>query len=389
MIQTGIDILSHDGCRALKGRRIGLLANPASTTSDLRHTSDVLHSCGITPLCLFGPQHGYTGETQANMIEWEGYTHPKLGIPVYSLYGRERRPEQSVLENLDTVVIDLPDVGARPYTYLWTAVLMMQACAEAGVEILVCDRPNPIGGKLVEGPPLDMRFKSFVGLHPLPMRHGLTIAEALEMIHERDGIRCTLNIMKMEGWRRSMFYEDTEIPWILPSPNIPAVDTAMVYPGSVLIEGTNVSEGRGTTKPFEIIGAPWIDPDDFAGALSRVDLTGVLFRPLSFKPTWDMYRDELCGGVQLHVLDRNHFQPVRCGYTIIETAARLYPDHFRWKEPPYEYEWELLPIDLISGSASLRETIDAGGEVAELFRNWENEEDRFRKEREEYLLYER
>jgi uncharacterized protein YbbC (DUF1343 family) len=389
VVETGCDIILGESCRSLAGKRVGLLVNPASVTRSLQSTIDVLLSCGIRPVGIFGPQHGFRGDTQANMVEWKGFTHPALGIPVHSLYGERRTPGRSELAGLDCVVIDLPDVGARPYTYLWTSLLMMRACAGAGIELIVLDRPNPLGGTAVEGAILEKRFESFVGLHPLPMRHGLTIGEALAMINGREGAACALRVVKMRGWRRSMLFDKTGQPWVLPSPNMPTLDTALVYPGTVMLEGTNVSEGRGTTKPFEIVGAPWIDGEAFAAELSSLSLAGAAFRALSFSPAWDKYTGETCGGVQVHVTDRARFQPARCGAAIIAAAARLYPAHFRWSLPPYEYEYTIPPIDILSGSASLRETIEAGRSLDSLFETWCIDEERFMNERRPFLLYRR
>jgi uncharacterized protein YbbC (DUF1343 family) len=387
VIETGCDIILRESCGSLAGKRVGLLANPASVTRSLAPTIDALLSCGVRVERIFGPQHGIDGTTQANMIEWEGFTDPASGIPVYSLYGSRRAPEPGELAGLDCVVIDLPDVGARPYTYLWTSLLAMRACAAAGVEVVVLDRPNPIGGDAVEGSLLDERFRSFVGLYPLPMRHGLTIGEALSMMNPagRDG--CSLRIVRMNGWERGTFFDEIDLPWVLPSPNMPTIDTAIVYPGAVLLEGTNLSEGRGTTKPFEIVGAPWIEPRAFAAALASFGLAGVAFRPLRFTPAWDKYANEPCGGIQIHVGDRREFRPVRCGAAILAAAARLRPDRFRWSAPPYEYEYHLPPIDIISGSAALRETIDAGRDLSRLFDDWRADEERFRADRARFLLY--
>lgn len=387
VVKTGCDTISTDSCRRLKGKRVGLLVNPASVTRRFQSTTDVLVSNGIRLERLFGPQHGLRGNTQANMIEWEGFTHPALGIPVYSLYGEHRAPSRQMLDGLECVVIDLPDVGARPYTYLWTSLLMMRECAKSGIEVVVLDRPNPIGGAAVEGMLLVEEYQSFVGLFPLPMRHGLTIGEALAMMNAQGAIGCELHTVKMEGWNRAMLFDDTTLPWVLPSPNMPTPDTALVYPGTVLLEGTNISEGRGTTKPFEIIGAPWIEPHAFAAEVTSHGLRGVSFRPLQFSPAWDKYAHELCGGIQVHVTDRKRFQPVRCGAAIIAAAKRLSPDSFRWKEPPYEYEFELPPIDVISGNPTLRETIDSGSDLSSLFEAWEQDEKRFRAERKPFLLY--
>jgi uncharacterized protein YbbC (DUF1343 family) len=387
VVETGCDIILRESCRILAGKRAGLLVNPASVSRSLRSTIDALLSCGVRPAAIFGPQHGLRGDTQANMIEWKGFIHPTLGVPVLSLYGEQRSPGRSELEGLDCIVIDLPDVGARTYTYLWTSLLMMRACAKAGIELFVLDRPNPLGGAVVEGPILDKRFESFVGLHPLPMRHGLTIGEALAMINDIEGTGCALNVVKMNGWKRTMLFDETGQPWVLPSPNMPTIETALVYPGAVMLEGTNISEGRGTTKPFEIVGAPWIEAEALAGELSSLKLEGAVFRPHSFCPTWDKYARETCGGVQIHVTDRSRFQPVRCGAAIIAATARLYPDRFRWNGPPYEYEYKLPPIDIIFGSAALRETIDAGKNPLLLFDAWRDDEERFQRQRKPFLLY--
>ena len=387
VVKTGCDIILAESCGRLAGKRAGLLVNPASVARSLQSTIDVILSCGIRLERIFGPQHGIWGDTQANMIEWNGFMHPTLGIPVSSLYGDRRRPEPGELEGLDCIVIDLPDAGARPYTYLWTSLLMVRACAGAHVEVFVLDRPNPIGGEAVEGALLRKEFYSFVGLHPLPMRHGLTMGEALAMMNEKEGIGCALRVVAMSGWKRTMLFDETGQPWVFPSPNMPTPGTALVYPGVVMLEGTNISEGRGTTRPFEIIGAPWIDPHALAAELACCALAGVVFRPLHFSPAWDKYERELCGGVQIHVTDRRVFQPVRCGAAIIASAARLYPARFRWNEPPYEYEYALPPIDIISGSAALRETIDAGRGLSPLFDEWRADEERFTKERKPYLLY--
>jgi uncharacterized protein YbbC (DUF1343 family) len=387
VVETGCDIILRESCGSLAGKRIGLLANPASVSRSLRPTLDVLLSCGIRVERIFGPQHGIRGDTQANMIEWEGFTDPESGIPVRSLYGARRTPDAGELDGLDCVVIDLPDVGARPYTYLWTSLLMMDACATASVEVVALDRPNPIGGSEVEGALLDERFRSFVGLFPLPMRHGLTIGEALAMMNARAQAACSLRVVPMEGWRRGMHYDATGQPWVPPSPNMPTPDTALVYPGAVLLEGTNLSEGRGTTKPFEIVGAPWIEPRAFAAELASLGLAGVAFRPLHFTPTWDKYANESCGGIQIHVTNRIEFHPVRCGAAIVAAAAKLRPDRFRWSDPPYEYEYTIPPIDIISGSAALRETIDAGRDLSGLFEQWRADEERFRADRVRFLLY--
>jgi uncharacterized protein YbbC (DUF1343 family) len=387
MVKTGCDILAKGARGRLGERRIGLLVNHASVTSGLVHISEALSSQGVKLDCIFGPQHGYRGETQANMIEWQSYIDPRYGIPVYSLYGEKREPDRFMLQDIDLVVIDLPDVGARPYTYLWTSILMMRACAEADVGVMILDRPNPIGGTAVEGSLLEEDCTSFVGLHPLPMRHGLTVGEALRLLNDTEGIHSRLEVVSMRGWERTMLFDETGQPWIMPSPNMPTPETAMVYPGTVLLEGTNISEGRGTTKPFELIGAPWIEPEGFARKLSTYGLDGVRFRPVHFEPAWNKHAGRLCGGVQIHVTKRTTFKPVRCGAAIIHTAATLYPEHFRWSDPPYEYEFELPPIDVISGGPAFRETINAKSDLSVLFEGWRRDERGFARRRRPFLLY--
>ncbi len=386
-VQTGIDLLESESCARIGDRRVGLLANPASVTVDLRHAGHVLLSAGVDLACIFGPQHGYRGNTQANMVEWEGYIDSDLGIPVHSLYGELREPSDAMLAGLDAVIIDLPDVGARPYTYLWTAVLMMRRCSGAGAAVLVLDRPNPIGGAEIEGPTLEEEYTSFVGLHPIPQRHGLTIGEALAMIHRREKLSCPLDVIAMTGWDRTERFEETGLPWVLPSPNIPTPLTALLYTGTVMLEGTNISEGRGTTRPFEIIGAPWIEPARFSRELAEHGLPGAVFRPLWFTPTWDKYAGELCGGVQIHVTDAGAFRPVRCCATVIAAAARLYPERFEWLDPPYEYDHIHRPIDIITGGPHLRETIDGTGDLGILFESWKHDERAFLDGRAPYLLY--
>ncbi len=388
VVETGCDIGVRESSGFLAGKHAGLLVNPASVTASLRPTVDALLDRGVRIERIFGPQHGLFGDTQANMIEWEGFPHPRLGIPVHSLYGERREPSAGMLAGLDTVVIDLPDVGARPYTYLWTALLMLRSCAREGLRLIVLDRPNPIGGAAVEGPILDMAYRSFVGLAPIPMRHGLTFGEALAWMNAREDSPCDLRVVGMRGWRRGMLFADTGLPWVLPSPNMPTPDTALAYPGMVMLEGTNVSEGRGTTRPFEIIGAPWIEPEAYARELEAFAIPGVSYRPLRFVPTWDKYAGKACGGVQIHVVDPRLFTPVRCGAAAIAAARRVGPREFAWKKPPYEYERNLPPIDIISGSSALREAVDRDEDLNGLFASWERDETRFSGEREACLLYE-
>src|SRR5690606_33902497 len=278
---------------------------PASVSGSLIHSADVLksHDGNLFRLqALFGPQHGYLGQTQDNMIEWRDFRHPQWGIPVYSLYGEHREPSDAMLEGLDAILIDMQDVGARYYTFIWTLYLCMKAAERRGIRVVVLDRPNPIDAVTVEGPLLDPEYRSFVGLHPLPVRRGKTVGQLAEQFRREAFPACELTVLPMENWDPEMYFEDTGLPWVLPSPNLPTVDTAVVYPGMCLLEATNMSEGRGTTKPFELFGAAYItDGRDFADKLNTLGLPGVHFREAYFQPTFHKFQGELCGGAQFHV----------------------------------------------------------------------------------------
>lgn len=336
----------------LRGARIGALLHPASVSATLEHTSQVLERENgnlFRLAALFGPQHGFLGQTQDNMVEWTSYRHPRLNIPVFSLYGEHREPTPEMLEGIDVFVIDLQDIGARYYTFIWTMFLCLRACEKAGVHVVVFDRPNPINGVTKEGALPDGRFLSFVGLHPLPARHGLTIGELSVHFRKEAFPRCQLTVLPMKGWDRAMWFDETELPWVMPSPNMPTLSTASVYPGMCLLEGTNVSEGRGTTRPFELFGAPYMKGEPFASELNALKLPGTYFREADFQPMFQKFAGELCHGAQLHVTDRKAFLPYLTGLRIIHTIRRMYGDHFAWKEPPYEYEYERLPIEILLG----------------------------------------
>ncbi len=387
-VETGLDRIVASWPRSLGDARVGLVVHPASVNRRLIHAVRVFQGSGKFRLkALFGPQHGIRGETQDNMIEWEGFRDKKTGLPVYSLYGKTRRPSREMLRGLDAVVIDLQDVGARYYTFIWTIALVMQACADAGKTVVVLDRPNPIGGKLIEGPVLRPAYGSFVGMHPLPVRHGMTVGE-IALYLKSFYPEVQLHVIRMSGWKRGMLYEDTGLPWVLPSPNMPSVETAFVYPGMCLLEGTNLSEGRGTTKPFEIFGAPFIDPDRLVGRLSGFLLEGVAFRPLYFLPAFQKHSGKLCGGAQVHVTDRKKFRPFKTGVGIIKAVFDLYPRDFLWNNPPYEYEERLLPIDILAGTEMLREDIEAELALNEMELRWCEEMMAFdRAIRKKYLIY--
>jgi uncharacterized protein YbbC (DUF1343 family) len=351
-VQLPLDHLPELWPEKLRGARIGALLHPASVSSKLEHASQILeqHNGDLFRLAaFFGPQHGFLGQTQDNMVEWQSYKHPRLGIPVHSLYGEQREPTAEMLHDVDLVLVDLQDIGARYYTFIWTLYLCMRACEKQGVGVVVLDRPNPINGVTIEGPILNPDYKSFVGMHPTPVRHGRTIGELARQFREEAFPECRLSILPMKNWERAMWFDQTGLPWVMPSPNMPTLDTATVYPGMCLLEATNISEGRGTTRPFEIFGAPFIEAEVLCRELNALRLPGALFRENYFQPTFHKFAGELCGGAQLHVTDRNSFLPFRTGVEIIQRIRKLCGDQFEWKQPPYEYEWKRLPIEILIG----------------------------------------
>lgn len=358
-VRTGVQRVIDGEAEHLRGLRLGLIHHPASVTASLDPSSVELVARGFDLRVLFGPQHGAHGEKQDNMIESDPFRDTVTGLPTHSLYGEVRKPTPKMLAGLDALLFDLQDVGVRVYTFVWTMALAMEACAEAGVRFVVLDRPNPIGGRR-EGPVLRPGFESFVGLHPIPLRHGLTCGELARWLVRERGIRCDLEVVACEGWERWMHFRDTGLAWVMPSPNLPTPDSCEVYPGMVLLEGTNLSEGRGTTRPFEFFGAPFLDPRELANALSGTLGPGVKLRPCHFEPTFQKHGGTLCGGAQLHVTDPEAFGPVSAAVEILRAARSLGAGAFRWREPPYEYETEKLPIDILWGHSGLREGIERG-----------------------------
>jgi uncharacterized protein YbbC (DUF1343 family) len=382
----GTDVLFDGGL--LRGRTIGLVCNPASIDGRFRHAVDRAEAGGVRVGAIFGPQHGFRSDLQENMIETPHGSDDRRRLRVYSLYSDIREPDAEMLAGLDALVVDLQDVGTRIYTYVYTMANCLKAAQRLGLPIVVCDRPNPIGGRQIEGPVLEDGFQSFVGQYPIPMRHAMTIGELALLFNQHFGIGAKLEVVKMRGWSRDQYFPDTGLPWVLPSPNVPTVETAMVFPGGVLLEGTNVSEGRGTTKPFELVGAPWVsDPETFAAELNALNLAGVHFRSAYFEPTFHKHTQVGCGGCQIHIMDRVSFQPVAAGVAVIDAFKRASPDRFEWRPPPYEYEYTKPPIDVLYGSAKLREGLDAGARAAELVRSWEPGVRAFLPVREKFLLY--
>jgi uncharacterized protein YbbC (DUF1343 family) len=387
-VLLGIDRLLGPDRPLVAGRRVGVVCNPASIDAAFRHTADLLAADpDVTVGALFGPQHGFRSDLQDNMIETPHAEDARRRVPIYSLYSETREPTAAMLRGLDALVVDLQDVGTRVYTFVYTMANCMRAAARHGVRVIVCDRPNPIGGEEIEGSLLQAPWTSFVGQFPVPLRHGMTIGELARLFNEAFGIGCDLEVVPLDGWRRSMYHDETGLPWVIPSPNLPTLDSAIVYPGAVLFEGTTLSEGRGTTRPFELIGAPWIDGDRLAAEMNRKGLPGAHFRPVFFEPTFQKHARQTCGGCQIHVTDRRAFRPVRTAVELVAEFRREAPDRFAWREPPYEYEHDKEPIDILYGSDALRRTVDAGGQVSALVETWRGDEDAFRRQRERFLLY--
>jgi len=355
-VQFGLERCLNDPPDVLRSARFGLLMNQASVDSRLRYACDLLAVAFPGQLkAIFSPQHGLWGEEQANMFESPHGRYEPLGLPVYSLYSETRRPTPEMLCGLDYLVVDLQDVGTRVYTFVWTIQQCLIACAAAGVTVVILDRPNPLGGQIVEGPMLDPEFESFVGGWPIPLRHGLTLGELALLINREQQVGARVEVVRLEGWRREMFWADTRRPWVWPSPNMPRVETTLLYPGQVLLEGTNLSEGRGTTLPFEVSGAPWIDPQELLQEVQKFDHPGLALRPICFVPTFDKWRGQRCGGVALHVVQPQAVRSVVTTLALLASVSKLYPRDFAGLPPPYEYEQEKPPIDILFGSSRLRE----------------------------------
>jgi len=385
-VRLGSDALLASG--RLRGLRVGVVCNHASVDRGFLHIVDRLATADETTLAaIFGPQHGFRSDVQDNMIETPHRDDPSRRVPVYSLYSETREPTPEMLRGLDVLVIDLQDIGARIYTYIYTMANCLRACARHGVPVIVCDRPNPINGTDVEGQTLAAGYESFVGLFPIPMRHGMTIGELARLFNDAFGLGATVEVAAMEGWRREMYADATDLPWVIPSPNMPTLETAIVYPGTVLFEGTMLSEGRGTTRPFELVGAPGIEAERFARAMNQLGLPGAYFRPAVFEPTFQKHAKHSCGGCQIHVTDRSTFRPVLTGAALIQMFRRFTPDHFAWRQPPYEYEQDKLPIDILAGSDALRRHIEGDLPPLEIAASWRDDEDAFRKQRRPFLLY--
>jgi len=373
--------------RRWRGLRLGLIANPTAVTASLEHAAPLMSAArDLDVRALFGPEHGVWADAQ-DLVEVGDGQDRHTGLPVFSLYGKTRVPTAAMLEGLDALVFDVQDVGARYYTFIYTMLHALGACTAHHKRLIVLDRPNPLGGAGLDGNVLDPAYASFVGLHPLPTRHGMTVGELALLFREERALRAEIEIVPMKGWRRAMAFEDTGLPWVLPSPNMPTVDTAFVYPGGCLVEGTNLSEGRGTTRPFEIVGAPWLDPWRLAEDLEKEKVAGVVARPLFFTPTFQKHAGKLCGGVQVHVSDRKKFPAFLFYLLLIHHARRQSPRDFAWRQPPYEYETVKLPIDILCGTDAVRRAIEAGQSPRRLDAGWARQRQAFARRRARYLIY--
>ena len=387
-VESGLEVLLAARPELLRRQRFGLLIN--ATSVDARLVSApvrILALDGTSIGALFAPEHGILGVAQDMEAIGQEQWH---GTPVHSLYGsgvQSLRPDSAWLAGLDIVVYDIQDVGTRYYTFLATLSHMMEAAREAGVTVVVCDRPNPIGAMAVEGPTVRPGFESFVGRFPVATRHGLTTGEMARLMNEHFGIGCRLEVVPMSGYRRAMWFDETGLPWVLPSPNMPTLDTATVYPGACLLEGTNLSEGRGTTRPFELVGAPWIDGEALAESLNELSLAGVRFRPAAFIPKHQKWKDQPCRGVQVHVTDRASFRSLPTYVALIQGVARLHPRDFAWRRDAYEFVTDRPAIDLLAGNDELRRQIERGVPIDEIEASWEPERQRYLELRERVLLY--
>lgn len=385
-VKLGLEVLLEQ--KPFGQERVGLLCNQASVNHNFEHAADLFwRDSEINLTALFGPQHGIRGDVQDNMIETEHAVDAATNLPVYSLYSETREPTPEMLEDVDVLVCDLFDVGCRIYTFVYTIANCMRVAAKLGKKVIICDRLNPINGVLVEGNVLKPDYASFVGLFPIPTRHGLTVGELALMFQKAFGVECNLEIIKMQGWKREFWFDETDAPWVMPSPNMPTLETATVFPGTVIFEGTQMSEGRGTTRPFEIVGAPYVNAQEYAAKLNNLKLPGVYFRATNFLPTFQKHANKGCGGVQIHVLEREQFKPFLTGVAMVHTAYQLYRDDFLWKSPPYEYVYDRNPFDVINGGETLREMIEQNVSLSEMENWWTKECHEFSSLRQDFMFY--
>ncbi len=382
-VSTGLDVLAAEGFKRLRGRRVGLITNPTGVDRLLRANVDLMVAAGgVGLVALFGPEHGIRGEAPAGQRVGSS-TDPVTRLPVYSLYGEHDKPAPETLGGLDALVFDIQGAGVRFYTYASTMLKAMEAAAQTGVRFVVLDRPNPINGQAVEGGPVEPGFESLVGWRSVPIRHGLTLGELAWYVNEVFGVGADLDVVAMTGWRRGMWYDQTGLSFVPPSPNTTGLDMLALYPGTCFLEGTNVSEGRGTTKPFEVFGAPWADGRRLAAHLNGRGLDGVRFRPVHFRPLTSKHEGHECGGVQAHVTDRSALRPVRLGLEIVAALRALHPDRFVWVGGREGRSY----FDLLTGTAQVRSAIEAGQAPADIERSWAGWLADYLARRQPYLLY--
>jgi uncharacterized protein YbbC (DUF1343 family) len=385
--RLGCEALLASPPRWFRTARLGLLVNQASVNSSLQSVKEMALSAGGNLTCIFSPQHGYYSEKQANMIESSDWRDPDTGIPVISLYSESREPSPEVFEAIDVLLIDLQDIGTRVYTYTTTIGLCLEAAARSGIKTVVLDRPNPINGTEIEGNVVEPEYGSFVGRYPVPMRHGLTAGEFARFVRSTADLDCDLDVISMKGWVRDRRFDELGLHWVYPSPNIPTWETALLYPGMVLLEGTNISEGRGTTMPFQLFGAPFLNRRRFMEELTKHGLEGITFRPVIYEPAFDKYNGQPCFGFQLHITDRERYKPYRVGLSLLQSLVLTHRDFFRWLEPPYEYETEKRPIDILIGSENIRRSVEQGQDIGTIESSWKQQLDEYREKREACLLY--
>jgi len=377
-VQTGLERFIETPPEWIHGCRLGLLCNPASVDRNFRHARNLINKRFPGQLkALYSPQHGFFAEKQDNMIESKDMIDPELNIPVFSLYGETRIPTKEMFDSFDALIIDLQDVGTRVYTFIYTMSYCLKAAKRFGKKVVILDRPNPVGGSVVEGNCLSSECESFVGRFPIPMRHGMTMGELSLLFNNYYGLGCDLEVITMAGWDRNMYFNDTGLPWIPPSPNLPTITSAMVYSGQVLWEGTNVSEGRGTSQPFEVFGAPFIDTEKVLSDMGGSNLEGAILRYIVFEPTSNKWKGTLCRGFQIHITDPNKFNPYITSLKLLKSVCSRHKGKFEWKQPPYEYEFERLPIDLILGDKEIRRRIEKNDDIDEIVRYWQDDLNEF------------
>ncbi|MCP4719381.1 MAG: DUF1343 domain-containing protein [Desulfobacteraceae bacterium] len=384
---TGIETLKTNPPDYLKGKRLGLLANPASVDKNFTHTLDIISKLFPGQLkALFSPQHGFYAEKQDNMIESDHGVEPRLNIPVFSLYSETRIPTPKMFDRIDTLIIDIQDVGTRVYTFIYTISHCIEVAAKLKKTVVILDRPNPIGGLQIEGNILEAAHASFVGRFPIPMRHGMTVGEISQFFNRHFNLGCDLKVIPMEGWKRSMYWQDTDLVWLPPSPNLPTPISCMVYPGQVIFEGTNISEGRGTTLPFEQFGAPFLDTDKIRKIASK-KIKGAFLRPINFEPTSGKWQQQVCKGFHIHITSKKKFSPYLASLYLMQLILKFHPENFEFKLPPYEYEYEKMPIDLILGSRNIRKKIVEMKDPQSLETLWQDELNQFKTDSQKYYLY--